>query len=81
MSKPAINTYLSSSIMKTKEWIIDSGASAHMTPNQFIIRKDSNSFAHKVILPDGSCQYVKKVRHVELSNGLVLQNVLFFAYF
>ena len=84
----AINTYANSShltcmfcltTLKDYEWIIDSGASDHMCHDLFkffsyhLLKNQS----HTITIPDGRSILVKYIGQIKLSNGIILNNVLY----
>ncbi|KAF7813378.1 Retrovirus-related Pol polyprotein from transposon TNT 1-94 [Senna tora] len=62
----------------TDKWVIDSGASSHVTGNVNLL-KDLREITglNTVTLPDGSVKHVKSVGTAILSDKLKLDNVLF----
>ncbi|KAF7834460.1 uncharacterized protein G2W53_009319 [Senna tora] len=74
------NITLSSStyIQGSDKWVIDSGASSHVTGNvHFLTDIRLVRGLNTVTLPDGSVKYVSSVGTVRLSDALQLKNVLF----
>lgn len=64
------------------EWIIDSGASSHMTFNcNFFNKKHITNGRQVVVLPDGSVKHMKYTGEVKLSEEISLNNVLCLPHF
>lgn len=60
-------------------WIVDSGATNHMCNaiNIFTNIRDVNPLAYEVVIPDGTQLDVSKMGDIELSDNIILRNVLF----
>lgn len=72
-SKPAV---------KSPEWIVDSGASDHMTPHLHLLSKiESTSSAPRINLPNGDTAAVSHTGKAYLHNDLLLDNVLYISHF
>ncbi|CAH9101690.1 unnamed protein product [Cuscuta europaea] len=61
----------------TVEWLLDSGASYHMTGNSKLILKKEGISRTPVTLPNGHFTYATHVGRVFISANLILNNVLF----
>ena len=63
--------------VSTIKWVLDSGASHHMTSHEYLLENLHN--LHELIsigLPNGRIILVKKVESVNLGGGLKLKEVL-----
>ena len=64
------------------EWILDSGATGHMTINLNLLCETKALWEHSVItLPNGNTSTITSVGKAKLSTDLVLQDVLYFPVF
>lgn len=71
-----------SNSIKDNEWVIDSGATSHMSSNiDFFAKVEEEKSLHIVILPDGTKQLVTHIGYVHLSKEVQLQNVLYIPLF
>ena len=71
------NVYCSCASTKTTEWILDTGASDHMTPRyQNLHKVESCTEVMHINLPDGSMAQITHKGHVGLANKLLLKNGL-----
>ncbi|KAL2228047.1 UNVERIFIED_CONTAM: Retrovirus-related Pol polyprotein from transposon TNT 1-94 [Sesamum indicum] len=65
-----------------EDWIMDSGASAHMSMNQDLFHNlRPLDTVNSVKLPDGSMYNVKKIGDIYISDTLTLKNVLYIPSF
>jgi len=71
------NVYCSCASIKTSDWILDTGATDHMTPvyKNLVQAKECIDSVH-INLPDGSSAHITHKGQVHLANHLVLQNTL-----
>lgn len=62
-------------------WIIDTGATDHMTYNADLFKtKQTLPNLIPVCLPDGTYKYVKELSSIVLNNGLILKDVMLIEY-
>ncbi|KAL2944303.1 Retrovirus-related Pol polyprotein from transposon TNT 1-94 [Bienertia sinuspersici] len=63
-------------------WIVDSGASHHMTGNQQIVKNlHQGNHRTRINLPNGETSVIEGVGEVYLQNGMTLKNVLYIPTF
>lgn len=68
--------------VKSPEWIIDSGASDHMTPNLHLLTSPvPTTTSSKINLPNGDTAMISHRGKIHLPNDLLLDNVLCIPYF
>ena len=61
----------------SSSWLLDTGASHHVTGNALYLIDVISTSAHPVGLPDGRTVLATKTGSVKLAGGLILKNVLF----
>ncbi|KAL2942992.1 Retrovirus-related Pol polyprotein from transposon TNT 1-94 [Bienertia sinuspersici] len=67
---------------KNSEWIVDSGATHHMTGNYALMRNTRESLSHlKINLPNGQTSIVTHKGEVVLANEMSLNNVMYIPAF
>uniref|UniRef100_A0A2N9FIZ1 Uncharacterized protein n=1 Tax=Fagus sylvatica TaxID=28930 RepID=A0A2N9FIZ1_FAGSY len=76
-STPSLANLTGKHASKSPSWIVDSGASDHMTPSAALLHSiASNTPCKPVQIPDGSLLPVTHTGKVSLSNNITLNNVL-----
>nr|KYP53677.1 Retrovirus-related Pol polyprotein from transposon TNT 1-94 [Cajanus cajan] len=73
-SKPNMN--MASKIIFTKPWVIDSGATAHITCDSALLIEERFTNQQPVKIPNGQNILVKSIGITELPNGVKVNNVL-----
>ena len=71
------NVYCSCASTKTPEWILNTGATDHMTPVcKNLVEVEECKDSMHINLPDGSLAQITHKGQVHLANNLVLRNTL-----
>lgn len=58
-------------------WIIDTGASNHVTANLSLLRNIKTTENNQVVLSDGQTANCNQISYVMLRDGLIIDNVIF----